>query len=761
MAELARSLRALAVLVLAVAAVVGWAGAARACDGFAATDKLTITPFVLAEGMNIRLAGRSCEGARATFVFRLGADGDEVATATATGAADRVDVRFRFARALDRATFGLQADMRAQSAALFDVKGTKLAGGGRMGDRTGAKLRYPYDWTAPGKRPAREAESIIPGFSAGGLNIVYDTPRLGQIAVSAKPGRITGLFPYYSEYNRQGDRARARHRLKAGTDAHMRLYFHAGLAHIQDRRFGKPARKAMAGRALTQFVPRFWAPSPGVIDRAGLKRDPTGRYCGGADRGRGRVCFPTADEMRAFASAVPKTKSGAPGIVIARVALPRAETARAIRNGGASPHYYLFFGAVGFRDADPTVKPGWILTDSAGKPHMAPNSTRSRGNWLLLDLTQKAVRDFYVGRALEALDAGYEGIFMDGGFLWNMPNGMVGGDNPNARISQNHARHLLLRELRQEVKRRHPKALIGILANRYMEYMHHADYVSREGTALHWKPVRALPHERVVVFDPRYRSAKSWHARYGRLAQSPVIYACKGPSAVLVRSCRMAVDLPKAGYYYDSGDWHIYDSEIAASLLKEIYGPGDLYITRTENDARIVAHGVSRLAFDEGGGRVWFSRQAPLLDVGAWRPVPRVSHLYSFKAGVDYTPADRRGPGDWSWARHGFLYRDNDAYAAGDFYILTPPTENAAGDLTAYIAPTFRIDVQNDTRPGAFEPPADREMTVRLRLPPGAGWRLTDLAGAPLRPNAVERADGMDVVTIESDGPVRLTVRGL
>ncbi len=51
------------------------------------------------------------------------------------------------------------------------------------------------------------------------------------------------------------------------------------------------------------------------------------------------------------------------GITIARIALPLAAAAQAIRDGGASPDYYLFKGAVSTRDGDARQLSNLMLTD--------------------------------------------------------------------------------------------------------------------------------------------------------------------------------------------------------------------------------------------------------------------------------------------------------------------------------------------------------------------------------------------------------------
>jgi|GEM_PF-3009849 len=744
--------RPLGALLLTLAICLGGAPArAEPCRAFQAHAKLTLQPFVLSASEKIDLKSGDCRDDGATFAFVF-ADGRPAATATVSGLADRADVVFAFGARIERASYGVRTDVKAHAAELFDVTGGRLREGGAQA----ATTRYPFDWKDRQKTNAREADSVIPGFSAGGLNVVYDTPRLGAIVLNRSPGRIGATFPFYDDRNQAGDIGSARRTVKAGDSQDMRFYFHAGLAHIQDARFGAPDRRGMAGVTVSQFPPRLWAPAPGSMTRAALVRAPEGLHCGAADKGAGRTCFPTDDELTAFAEATP----GVNDIVILRTALPRARAAAAIRAGGARPFYYLFFGAVAERNGDERVKPEWLLKDSNGKQYIAPRSVKSEGRWRFLDLTHPAARAYFVDSALEAIDAGFAGVYMDGGNFWNMPNGLVGGDNSNARMSQNHGRHLLMRELRAAIRARAPDARIGMLANRYAEYMHAADFVQREGTALHWRDKDARPHLRVMAFDPTAASAKSWQRRYGRLIQSPIFLACRGPNAVLVRSCRESLPKPYAGTYYNAGGFDIFDSALAAAVVIEPFGPGDLFVTSTEGDAELLGRGVSRLA-RETRGRVWFSRQVPLLALNSWRPVAETSHVYVFAAGENYIPADRSGPDGWTWAREGFLFRDGETYVAGDFYVVDSPAAPQAGSLRARLAPEPYRDVARRTARSPDAPPTDQMMTIRLRLPEGAEAAWTDAAGAPLRPKTHGTANGLTVLVIETDRPVTLTLSGL
>jgi hypothetical protein len=461
--------------------------------------------------------------------------------------------------------------------------------------------------------------------------------------------------------------------------------------------------------------------------------------------------------MRAFASGMPRDNS----IAIARIALPLAEAALAIRQGGASPAYYLFMGAVATRDGDARQLAPLMLTDSAGKPHLAPYSHKSKGHWHLLDITQKPARDAFIARAVEALQNGYEGIFMDGAFLWNMPNGHVGGDNPGAAISHNHARHILLRDMKAAMRAVNPNARLGLLANRYMEYMHYADYVVREGTSIRWSNVRAAPHQRAVAYHPSGKPQKSWHARYGRLATTPVFFACKGPSPVLVRSCRQTIGVPADGFYYDSGDWNIHDSEIAAGLVQAMYRDGGAYVTRTDENRPVIGVGVSQLKFEDSAARIWFSRQSPLLRVENWRALKEVSHTYQLAANEAYIPADMDGPGGWRWAAEGFAYLNSNAYIAGDFYLTAPPYVPRPGAVEFQIASAPRLEARQETARGVKDAPTDTAMTVRVYAPPGADIRLVDGARQPLRARSSKRANGYTELEINAADTIFLIVNGL
>lgn len=118
-----------------------------------------------------------------------------------------------------------------------------------------------------------------------------------------------------------------------------------------------------------------------------------------------------------------------------------------------------------------------------------------------------------IDRAAEALKNGYEGIFMDGAFFWNMPNDHVGSDNPDAAISHNHAGHILLRGMKEAMRVLNPHARLGLLAKRYMEYMFYAHYIVREGTSIRWDNMPTAPHLRSVRYDPRGKTHKGWQAR--------------------------------------------------------------------------------------------------------------------------------------------------------------------------------------------------------------------------------------------------------
>lgn len=720
---------------------------AAACRAFQAAPTLSLQPFVLSTVEKLTLPTGDCSQTGGSFQI-TGADGEPVASVKVNAGSDRATFSFEFVRDVKGATFGVRAVAKAQEARLLNAVSTRLT----ADEKSSVSSYYPYNWTQEVNRSPRHGDSIVPGFKAGRLHVVYDTRTLVKMHFTARPGEVEALFPFHKSKNEAGDVGDARLHMRAGDQTDMRFFFHAGLAHIQDARFATPDRKGMEGAQISQFVPRFWTPDPSVVDRASLKADPTGRHCAANKPGNGLACFATTEEMQAFASGMP----GDDGIVIARIALPTADSAAAIKAGGAIPYYYLFFGAVSSRDGDPSFKEnGLVLMDSAGKPHMAPQSVKSKGNWFLLDLTQKAARDYFVGRALEALDAGYEGIFMDGGFLWNMPNGRVGGDNPDAAISQYEGRMLLMQELRAAMRARKPASRLAILANAYAEYMHYADWVLREGTSLHWRAVGKPPHLREMVYDPKLVTVKSFQQRYGRLIENPLIFSCKGPNAVILRTCRENLGVPHAGIYYDSGDWRIYNSELAALLLQNAFAPGDLYVTRTAGDAKLASIGMSRLMLHEGSGRVWFSRKVPLLDVAAMTPIKEVRHLYNFGKGDQYAPADREGPNGWTWTPHGFAYLNDQTFLAGDFYIVEPPTSPAPGKIQFVLAPEPRLALANDTAGPALKATV---MSIQVALSGSGKWQLERLDGAEASAPSSRKEGGRDILEINGVGRVALTL---
>jgi hypothetical protein len=725
---------------------------AAPCNSLGIGQGIAFKPFVLSKSQKITLAGGDCAGGAGDFNF-TGGNGATLATVRVSHQNGRVDLDFRFNQALAAAEIGAVAVARTQRIELLNLTATKLAADSGKGIST----FYPYNWNKAVKRPVRDGDSIIPGFKTGQHFVVYDTPKLGGIAYEAKPGRISAFFPYFTEFNRNGDKARSRMDVRRSERKAMRFYVDVSLARIQDKRFGAPDRRGMQNAEIAQFVPNQWAPVIGSISRRGLIQDARGKHCGGASKARKRTCFATDSEMRAFAAAMPRGNS----IAIARIALPLRAAAQAIRDGGASPDYYLFMGAVSTRDGDARQLSNLMLTDSAGKQHLAPYSHKSKGHWHLLDITKKAARDVFIARAVEALKNGYEGIFMDGAFLWNIPNGHVGGDNPNAVISHNHARHILLRDMKAAMRAVNPRARLGLLANRYMEYMHYADYVVREGTSIRWNNVRAAPHLRTVRYDPRGKAQKGWQARYGRLATTPVFFACKGPSPVLVRSCRQSIDVPHDGFYYDSGDWDIHNSEIAGGLVDAIYRKGGVYVTRTDGNMPLIGVGVSQIKFEDQAARIWFSRAAPLLRVKNWRALSEVSHTYQLAANETYIPADMDGAGGWRWAAEGFAYLNQSAYIAGDFYITAPPVVPGPGIAQFQIAAAPRVEAAQETRRGIKDKPGDTRMTVWIYTPNGSNFRLEDLAGKSIRAHSTKNVSEYTVVEIEAADTVVMTISGL
>jgi hypothetical protein len=288
--------------------------------------------------------------------------------------------------------------------------------------------------------------------------------------------------------------------------------------------------------------------------------------------------------------------------------------------------------------------------------------------------------------------------------------------------------------------------------------MHYADWVLREGTALHWHDVRRPIYQRAIAYRPNKRALKNWQNQYARMVTQPVFYACKGPNPVLARTCRENIGLKHAGFYYDSGDWSIDDSPVAVMLAEIAHGPGDLYVTRTEDVAKLVGDGVSGLIVEPGPGRVWFSRATPLLNTKTGAPAPEASHVYRFDAETRYIPADRRGPGEWAWAREGFIYREPKAYVTGDFYVMEPPTAPTPGAFRALLQPMPRRLLAKMTEASSGAPAPDKSMTLEITLRSGDAWRLTDARGRKITPTQTRRKGDRIIVEIAGREQVALTL---
>ena len=129
-----------------------------------------------------------------------------------------------------------------------------------------------------------------------------------------------------------------------------------------------------------------------------------------------------------------------------------------------------------------------------------------------------------------------------------------------------------------------------------------------------------------------------------------------------MRSCRQNIDVPHNGFYYDSSDWDIHNSEIASGLVDAGYRKGGVFVKRTGRNEPLIGVDVSQIKFEERAARVWCANATTLLRVKNWRALRDVSHTYQLAANETIIPADIDSPGGWRWAAGGFASLNQYAY---------------------------------------------------------------------------------------------------
>ena len=172
------------------------------------------------------------------------------------------------------------------------------------------------------------------------------------------------------------------------------------------------------------------------------------------------------------------------------------------------------------------------MSGSDGQPYTALRSPD--GNWMLGDIRQPQVRARFVQMARNAVQAGFDGVYLDGYAFWADGAGRVGGHAPRAEHSLAYARWQLLREIRAAIHQVNPNALLGLLGNAYYDTLGVADFIMKERMYFAWHTHGLLYSDR----DTRINSAcdREFELGLAPYVAKPLVYGSKGRSPIAVQS---------------------------------------------------------------------------------------------------------------------------------------------------------------------------------------------------------------------------------
>ena len=414
----------------------------------------------------------------------------------------------------------------------------------KPGALTGAiELHYPYDWTWRGSGNVlnRRPRLVMPGVEAGGEVYIVDTHELCAVRIEPTDrGTLRARLLKHRYHNDGGDAASATLPLEAGERVQFDVRVFDTVAEANRARFGE--RKALRGK-IAQAAFRGWAGK-------GLSRE-----------GYGRI----ARELK-----------GSIDYMIVREIVPHAWIPPLFHKQGLQAWHYQYWGALRRHSTQvPDGLPDKIgLRDTAGRLYTAPTSPK--GAWLLCDIRRKDVRHILVANARTAIEAGFDGVFLDGYAMWADATGRRGGYAPHAAYSLHHARWLLLREIVAACRAVRDDAVIGVLGNQYYDTQGEADCIAKE--RMYWSWVKFARHFDMRETRIRQDLDVAFENGDAFYAAKNVAYGFKGYSPWSVQSARHFVRWPTGLNYFGTGDF--FPDRLADWLasIKAITRDGEPYI---------------------------------------------------------------------------------------------------------------------------------------------------------------------------------------
>jgi len=405
-------------------------------------------------------------------------------------------------------------------------------------------LRYPYDWTYAGARNVMNPPRLAwPGVSVGDGVYLVDTHELTAVRLEAAAGQVRALLLAHRYYNDGADAATTDLPLRAGEAVELRVEVHDSLTAARAASFGQPSD---VGGTMTQCAYRGWT----AVNYA-------------------------PEQYESIAAAL----AGHYDRVIVREAETHAWLAPILHAHGVQVLAYQYLGALRRFSAQETedseAQIGMI--GSGGGRYTAPTSPE--GPWLLGDIRRPEVRAVFVARAVAAIEAGFDGLFLDGTNFFADDTGRRGGNVPGAEHSLAWAQWRLLAEIRTAMRAADPDAILGTLGNDPYDALGEADFVVKERMYFGWEPfARDLP-DRGTVVSMTYDTA--FEAGEAPLMPTRIVYGVKGYSSISVQTALHFVREPTGAWYLGTGD-HTPDrlDEWLATIVA--HATEDLYVTAIE-----------------------------------------------------------------------------------------------------------------------------------------------------------------------------------
>ena len=514
-----------------------------------ATDPVHLTPYLMIDGQE-----RAPEPA-----VRVTQRGEAVTATLETP----VDGTYRFGIAVE-------ADViRPMSRSPYRYPPDDVSGPGT--------IRYPYDWTYRKQgNVLNRPRLVLPGVHAGGKLYVLDTHEMTAISFDAHGDDARALMLLHRFYNDGGDAASPDLPLRAGQRRQLSLRVFDSIQAANAARFG-PTRP-MRGLVIHPYY-KLW----------------TDVRLGPQQYGRIADAF-----------------SGLSDFVVVREIDAEDWIAPIFHDRDIRTFAYQYTGGLRSNSIqiDDELEREIGLSDSEGRRYAGPESPS--GAWTLCDIRRPEVRALFVENARAAVEAGFDGVYLDGYPIYPDATGRRGGHAPGARMSRIHARWLLLREIKQVMLAVNPDARLGVLGNHYYDALGAADFIMKE------RMYFGHDHKGEHFMDDRTHVCQDldvWvEEELAPYITTNVCYGAKGFSPIAVQSAAHFVRRPREMRRVGMGDFYPWRLERYLDSVVDCAGQTDLYLSRIEPSANRVHFEGRTVIWTDAPTTVDFSRPAWIIE---------------------------------------------------------------------------------------------------------------------------------------------------